>query len=141
MQEDMSVDTNSVRQPIAVRQGQARALKSGKLIDVSAEAAQAGFKYPVAITRTTWLECVEWSDEKAKAAAPEQSEAGRLRDLLYTARAAASRPMQYAHCVFSLHCVPQDGAETGARRVVLVMQINRNDQGAPVVTILVPGED
>ncbi|WP_431275117.1 DUF6573 family protein [Variovorax ureilyticus] len=137
----MSVDTSRVRQSIAVRQDRTRALKSGKLIDVSAEAVQAGFRYPVAITRTAWLECVAWSSEKAKAAAPEQNEAARLRDLLYTARAAASRPMQYAHCVFSLHCIPQEGAETGTRRMVLVMQINRNDKGAPVVTILVPGED
>jgi hypothetical protein len=59
------------------RYTRADALRDGVLVDVSQTAREAGFKFPVALTRAAWERCV---------AVPPgvvcQDEAGRLWDLL-----------------------------------------------------------
>lgn len=44
----------------------AQAIEDGVLVDVSEIAKEAGFKFPVAVTRAAWADCVEWSDEDNK---------------------------------------------------------------------------
>ena len=65
------------------RYTRADALRDGVLIDVSATAREAGFKYPVALTAAAWVKCV---------AVPSgvlcQDEAGRLWDVLTMLRCA-----------------------------------------------------
>jgi hypothetical protein len=62
------------------RYTRAEALADGVLIDVSRTAREAGFKYPVALTRAVWERCV---------AVPPgvlcQDESGRLWDVLWRA--------------------------------------------------------
>ena len=40
----------------------AQALADGVLIDAGAMAAEAGFRFPVAITAAAWADCVAWDD-------------------------------------------------------------------------------
>ena len=63
---------------------QARA--DGFLVDVSDLAREAGFKWPVAVTRTVWDEVVTPTPHDAQQG---QSERGRLWDVLWLARLAA----------------------------------------------------
>jgi hypothetical protein len=64
----------------------AGAIRDGVLLDVSATANEAGFKYPVALTAAAWAKCV---------AVPPgvlcQDEAGRLWDLLWQLARAVRR--------------------------------------------------
>ena len=53
------------------------------LIDVSATAREAGFKYPVALTAAAWVKCVA-----VPSAVKCQDEAGRLWDVLTMLRLA-----------------------------------------------------
>src|SRR5260370_21780767 len=59
------------------RYSRADAIRDGMLVDVSATATEAGFKYPVALTSAAWAKCV---------AVPPgvicQDETGRLWDVL-----------------------------------------------------------
>ncbi|CEJ49090.1 hypothetical protein XAB3213_4920001 [Xanthomonas citri pv. bilvae] len=61
-------------------------LEDGELIDVTEVGREAGFTVPVALTRSVWADCVEWSaaDNARKHAC--QDEAGRLWDVVYMAR-------------------------------------------------------
>jgi hypothetical protein len=54
----------------------AQAIDDGYLIDVSETAREAGFRLPVAITRSTWADCIEWTDADSKRQTY-QDEAGR----------------------------------------------------------------
>ena len=38
-------------------------LADGYLVDVTAQAKQAGFRVPVAVTRAVWTDCIEWDDQ------------------------------------------------------------------------------
>ncbi len=62
------------------RYTRADAIRDGVLIDVTATAREAGFKFPVALTAAVWAKCV---------AVPSgvlcQDEAGRLWDVLTSA--------------------------------------------------------
>jgi hypothetical protein len=62
----------------------AQALDDGDLVDVTETAKEAGFKYPVALTRTVWNTYVE-----VPAGVEGQDEAGRLWDILFMLRLAA----------------------------------------------------
>lgn len=55
----------------------AQALADGVLVDVSDIAREAGFRVPVALTRTAWEDCVAWSAEDSRRQV-HQDESGRL---------------------------------------------------------------
>lgn len=134
-------DDGSLRPPEIIHgYSRAQMISEAELMDVSEAARMAGFLVPVAMTRAAWIECVEWTDEAAKAKAPGQSEAGRLWDLLWMAgrAAAAGRSMR---CLFAVCRVPQEGGGTRSRRVRLAMQTHGGDRGEAVVTIMLPWED
>ncbi len=62
------------------RYTRADALRDGVLIDVSTTAAEAGIRYPVALTCAAWARCVA-----VPAGLGCQDEAGRLWDVLFRA--------------------------------------------------------
>jgi len=63
-----------------------QAIEDGFLVDVSDMAREAGFKWPVAVTRSVWDEVVTPAPHDAQRG---QSEKGRLWDVLWMARLAA----------------------------------------------------
>lgn len=117
----------------------AQALDDGVLVDVSDLAEEAGFRYPVAMTRAAWADCVEWSDGYSEKQVC-QDETARLWDVLWLAAHAARRSTG-DRLIFGVHRVPRDGHATQPERVNLQMLIGPGDRGEPVMTILLLGED
>ena len=116
----------------------AQAINDGALVDVSETAREAGFKFPVAMTRAAWADCVEWTDRDSNRQTS-QDEAGRLWDVLWMASRAARRGG--SETLFQLYRLPRGGRGIKPRIVTLKMLCGPGDQGEPVITILLPEED
>jgi hypothetical protein len=119
----------------------AQALEDGVLIDPGTMAAEAGFRWPVAITADAWADCVAWTeDDSAKQIHQDQS--GRLWDALYMASHAVQTSKESGdRILFQLYRVRRDGHSTEAELVTLRMIVGPGDSGEPVITILLPHED
>ena len=118
-----------------------QAIDDGYLVDVTETAKEAGFVWPVAITRAVWEDCVEWSDEDSKRQTY-QDLSGRLWDVLWMA-SFAIRSSKGGDCqlLYELSRVPRGGRGHKARRTTLKLITGPGDNGEPVVTILLPHED
>lgn len=117
----------------------ADAIKDGTLIDVTTMAREAGFRVPMALTAAAWADCVAWTDADSVRQVS-QDEAGRLWDVLWMAKLATRRATS-AEVAFELHRVPCGGRGSRPRSTQLQMVIGHGDEGEPVITILMPGED
>lgn len=117
-----------------------QAMADGMLVDINEATVKAGFKAPVAMTRTAWSDCVEWSKATADRKATSQDEKDRLRAVVYVAMLAARNCEGMSRTVFDLYRVPVTGKSLKPRRTSLVMQIGPGDTGEPVITISLPGE-
>ena len=115
-----------------------QAIDDGMLIDVSRNAQEAGFSFPVALTRAAWSDCVEWSEADSKRQT-HQDESGRLWDVLWMASRAARRGGQEIR--FQLYRVPRGGRGMRPRLVTLKAICGPGDEGEPVITIMLPLED
>ncbi len=127
--------------PVVASYSRAQAIEDGVLIDVTAMAREAGFKWPVALTHTAWCDCVAWT-ERDNRFQVHQDESGRLWDVLFMAFYAirtATAPGD--RLLFSLYRVPKDGHSTEAGEVSLKLMVGPGDAGEPVVTIMLPSED
>lgn len=116
----------------------AQAIDDGVLVDVTETAAEAGFVWPVAITRSCWNLVVEVPE-----GATCQDEAGRLWDVLWMARWAvrSSRIKPGDPLLFSvLAKVRMNGSPLRTRRVTLKALAGPGDSAEPVVTIMLPDE-
>jgi hypothetical protein len=110
------------------------AIRDGVLIDVTPTACQAGFRWPVAITRAVGETCVRVPDGVVG-----QDEAGRLWDVLFVLRCAIAR--QGGRVIaFAVH-VRNDNSEGTPPLVRLKAVSGPGDQGEPVLTIMLPDED
>jgi hypothetical protein len=119
----------------------AQALEDGVLIDPGTMAAEAGFKWPVAITADAWADCVAWSEDDS-ARQIHQDQDGRLWDVLFMAFYAVRTSQESGdRILFQLLRVPRDGRSTKAKLVTLRMIVGPGDSGEPVITILLPHED
>ena len=119
----------------------AQALEDGVLIDPGTMAAEAGFKWPVAITADAWADCVAWSEDDS-ARQIHQDQNGRLWDVLFMAFYAVRTSQESGdRILFQLLRVPRDGRSTKAKLVTLRMIVGPGDSGEPVITILLPHED
>ncbi len=113
----------------------AEAIADGVLVDVSSAATEAGFKYPVALTRAVWSDYVE---------VPEgvfgQDESGRLWDILVVLNFAVRRSNDGDMLRFRLHVRNENG--NGCPSLVELKAIcGPNDDGTPCVTVMLPYED
>lgn len=117
----------------------AQALDDGVLVDVSELAKEAGFLFPVALTRAAWGDCVEWCEADSKRQTY-QDEQGRLWDVLWMASVAARRNGG-SELRFQLYRVPRGGRGVRPRLVVLQMHCGPGDEGEPIITISMVGED
>jgi hypothetical protein len=119
----------------------AQAIEDGVLVDVTATAREAGFRWPVAVTAAVWSDCIEWSDED-NTDQVYQDQSGRLWDVLFMASYAiriANQPDR--QLPFALQRVPRGGGSTTAQRVTLKLLVGPGDDGEPVITILQLDED
>ena len=111
----------------------AQAITDGLLVDVSKLAAEAGFKFPVAMTDAAWHESV---------AVPEtlkfQDETGRLWDVLMMLRfALRSTAGQGSEIQFRVVVQKADNSLADIRLKALC---HPGDGAEPVITILLPDE-
>ena len=127
--------------PVVSVYTRAEAIEDGILVDVSDTAREAGFKIPVAVTRTVWDRLV---------ALPEgyrgfQDEAGRLRDVLWMARFHAPRASdsdRVRMCVL-VRDIRKDlrDSHRPPRRHYPIVAIGGGDRGEPVITVMFPEDD
>ena len=116
------------------RYTRAEALEDGALVDVTETAKGAGFRIPVALTRTAWSDCVAWTEEDNERVVY-QDESGRLWDLLWMAINAARRNTEASRLEFKVLRVPRDSRTGQPVSVTLVLDIGPGDQGEAVITI------
>ncbi|RJQ22223.1 MAG: hypothetical protein C4560_02565 [Nitrospiraceae bacterium] len=113
----------------------ANAMEDGYLIDVTETAKEAGFLYPVAVTRAVWADYVV-PDEKARQYG--QDEAGRLWDILWMLKYAIKRGGGGSTLLFEVRMVMK---EKSMRVVKLKSMCHPGDTVEPVITIMTPDED
>lgn len=119
----------------------AQALDDGVLIDVSAMAREAGFKWPVAVTQVVWQDCVAWTEADNRDQVY-QDETGRLWDVLYMASQAIRTSRDNGSVLqFRLYRVARGSQVVKPQPTILKLVVGPGDQGEPVITIMLPGED
>lgn len=112
-----------------------QAIEDGVLVDVTDTAKEAGFVYPVALTRAVWERYVKVPD----AVSFSQDEAGRLWDILWMLRAQIARGNGGRELRFELVVQNEPGK---AKPVTLKAVCGPGDNAAePVITVMLPEED
>lgn len=120
------------------------AIEDGVLIDVTKMAKEAGIKHPTAITQNLWSSRVEVPEGLEGI----QDEKGRLWDVLcmfvFAARKATSPDLTYS-VLFQAKERKAD-IDRGTFNIKMEkVQLNAvcgpGDQGEPVITIMLPGDD
>lgn len=119
------------------RYTRAQAIADGVLVDVSEMAAEAGFRHPVAMTRGLHAEAVAW-DERNTA---HQDEAGRLWDVLMMAAHYGRRAANTDRVTATVLRIPNTRRATVPRKLDFTVHIGPGDTPAPVITLMLPGED
>ena len=119
----------------------AQAIEDGILVDVSETARDAGFRIPVAVTRTVWNRLV---------ALPEgyrgfQDERGRVWDVLWMARHYALRASdsnRVTMCVL-VRDIRKDlrDSNRAPRKHFPIVAIGAGDAGEAAITIMFPEDD
>lgn len=113
----------------------AQALSDGVLVDVTETAKEAGIRYPTAVTSAVWAVYVRVPEE-----VPWQDEQGRLWDVLWMLRIAASLSNDSLTDVLLYRlCVQNDESEP--KEVTLKAVCGPGDDLEPVITIMLPDED
>ena len=114
-----------------------QALADGVLVDVSQMAAEAGFRYPTAITADLHARLAPNEQEQALG----QSYEGRLWDVVFLAAFAARRLGTADRGSFEVGLFEAEAAPPHRTRhvtLVLWMVVGPGDQGEPVITIGFP---
>lgn len=122
----------------------AMALADGVLVDLTEKAKLYGFKIPFACTEAVWM-TLAWSEaiEERKLDATGQCTEGRVHDLLVLARMAANGAAQAGTSVaeFDTLLVPVEGTGIYAKPERFRLVVSGGDDGEPVLTLMLPGED
>ena len=133
--------TTAAFDPVLSVYTRAQAIEDGILVDVSETAREAGFKIPVALSRSVWERLV---------ALPEgyrgfQDEAGRLWDVLWMARhyaLGAPNSDRVTMCVL-VRDIRKDLRDSNRppRRHFPIVAIGAGDDARPAITIMWPEDD
>ncbi len=117
----------------------AQALADGVLIDVTEDAGEAGIKYPTAVTEALWNGYID-PDERLKSMG--QSARGRLWDVLFLFTfAARSSPKGCNELLYKVNFLMDEGDKYQQETVEIKAVCGPGDDGAPVITIMLPDED
>lgn len=121
--------------PVIFQYTRAQALKDGELVLADPELCrEAGITFPLALSRGAWAEAVATTRSQEQVG---QSVTGRLWDVLMVMRAAirqAKAGSDEAHFRVSVYGPPR-------RNVALWVRFHPGDQGEPVLTVMLEGED
>lgn len=141
---DHAVSPDAMRSAPAIselmrgRSSRADAIRAGELVEAPRELVhEAGLGVPVALTRAAWEDCVRWDPADGGM----QDETGRLWDVLWMTRAAASRNPATSRADVVLYRVPRSGQGwTQPKKARLVAVIGPGDHGEAVLTLMLPEE-
>ena len=119
-----------------------QALADGVLIDVSAIASEAGFQWPIAVTRQLWDEVITPSPEGREQAG--QTEEGRLWDTLWVLRSIFAKKLRPEKAdgysmLYKVLCVM--GHQNKIRAITVKCVLGGDDNGNPCLTLMLPDED
>lgn len=114
----------------------ADALADGVLIDVTEAAKEAGWKFPVALNDNAWAHVVPSEEVKKKFGCDDR---GRLHDVLWMAMLQA-RNTSGAEILFEV-ILPQTPNDSKTHKVKFKALCHPGDTAAPVITIMMPGDD
>lgn len=117
------------------RYTRAQALEDGFLVDISVLAKEAGFRWPVAVSRAVWA----LLEPSAALQAEGQSWEGRAWDMLTILRYAIHRSADGSEVSFAPLFVKTPGSEP--EPVSLWAKCGPGDTPEPVITIMLPSED
>lgn len=141
-----SNDLMAVYGPVIYAYTRKQAIEDGYLVAIdSGTCREAGFKWPVALTREVWDQYVQWPKGHKKNCP--QDEAGRLWDVLWMGNSAIRstslrvETIDESTLVYALYVVPFTGRGTKPRIAHLKLVCGPGDDGEPVVTIMLPGQD
>ena len=112
-----------------------QALEDGVLVDITELAREAGFKFPVAVTQGVWGVLNPTKELEAEG----QSWKGRAWDMLTILRHAIRSGSGTDEVRFAPLFVRKAGLPPEA--VELWSQCGPGDQGEPVITVMLEGED
>ena len=119
----------------------AQALADGQLVDASTLAREAGLRWPTALTCAAWARCVALPADYQGC----QDVTGRLWDVLNLARWAmrnASPGADRADFTVRVRRIRADATDAGTLdTVALYVHVGPGDDAAPVLTIMLDGED
>ena len=123
--------------PVIFSYTRAQAIEDGVLVDLTAWAAETGFKIPVACTAAVWNGYVVPPPGTEKLG---QSERGRAHDVLWLLYCAirGSRGTNQEQLLFKVIFLQ---AAQRHEHVVLKAHCGPGDEGEPVLTIMVREED
>ncbi|MBI5247529.1 MAG: hypothetical protein HY923_10135 [Elusimicrobia bacterium] len=113
----------------------AQAIEDGVLVDMSALAREAGFRWPLAVTRSVWG-VIEPDDALKREG---QSYTGRAWDLLTILRAEMRSARDGCEVRFAAYFVTEPGMPP--RQVAMRAVSGPGDEGEPVITVMMPDED
>ena len=113
----------------------AEAIADGVLVDVSEMAKEAGFKFPVALTRAAYVKYAEVPEGMTG-----QDQQGRLWDILNMLRFAAAQSRGESEILFKLYVRVHKG-DRRPRLVTLKSVCGPNDDASPCITVMMPDED
>lgn len=139
-------DEDELFGPVIYAYTRAEALRDGVLMDLP-QATDAGFKVPVAITSAAYAACIAWSE-----ADPKLANILRLREEMvllaavtearaHRRRMAAGKVERPDRIDFTVDTVRLREGKADLTQVALYMVIGGGDQGEPVGTIMLVGED
>jgi hypothetical protein len=114
----------------------AQALEDGILVDATALAKEAGFKWPVAVTTRLWHGYIVPALELASDG---QSANGRLWDLLTVLHYTILNSKDDTFLRFSVLFLMSPGSSPIP--VELISVAGPGDDGEPVITVMLPDED
>lgn len=122
--------------PVISTYTRAQALEDGFLVDYSNMANEAGFKYPLAVTREVYNRYIYWPAEKTG-----QDVEGRAWDVVFMAYIGIKQSsLSSSEVIYTVCVVPVNTDDFSVEEVKLKVVISGGDQGEPVITIMLPNE-
>lgn len=115
------------------------ALDTGKLIDATYLAQEAGFRWPVCLTEAAWEACVEWTAEDAESSGAQTSEGDRLWQLL-TYLAYYRQGALTCELNFSYFLIPRGATRREFWLTEIKAVIAPGLHGLPCLTVMLPSE-
>ena len=121
--------------PVIFSYTRAQAIEDGVLVDLTEWAKELGFRHPVACTAAVWNGYVVPPEQLRPLG---QSERGRGHDLLWMLLCAIRRSSRDDRVAFEVLFL-----QSPRRHVTVHLQAvcGPGDEGEPVITIMLPGED